>query len=86
MHIGDTGDGLGVALIWTAGCAVPSASAKVRPSREDRSGLLIDDGDRIYLLAKVDPRCRSLALVDGLHVIWQQAGAVDVHHCKLAAD
>lgn len=83
MHIGDTGAGIGVALIWTASAEPPSEAATIGPAPGDGSALIIDDATAHYILPRMDPRCRSMALAEGLHILWQRAGSAEIMHRRL---
>ncbi len=84
IHVGETGNGIGAALIWTASSTPPSDRAWIRPDPNDNSALVIEDIETTYILPRMDQRCRVMALELGLHILWQPAGATKIEHRKIS--
>ena len=85
LHLGETGKGLGVALVWHEAGAPVVGHATVAPESAHKRNLLIDDGKRVLALIAVERQLYDQVLREGLHVIWQDSeGKVKHEHCSVA--
>lgn len=77
LHIGETGSGEGLALVWTNGPYLVPDDAKVCAANGSNQSLLIRGSEYELTLHGVSKPLFQMAIQKGMHIIMQNsAGAV----------